>query len=43
MLIGLLTAVIILGLPSARRSQAGFDESIVRAHKIAAEAVKRGQ
>jgi hypothetical protein len=42
MLTGLVTIIIILGLPSARRSQAAFNESIIRAHKIAAEAVKRG-
>jgi hypothetical protein len=43
MLTALLATVIIVGLPSARRYQAGFNESIIRAHKIAAEAVKRGQ
>ena len=43
MMTGLLTIVIVLSLPSARRSQAGFNASIIRAHKIAAGAVRRGQ
>lgn len=40
-LTGLLTFGIILSLPSARRSQAGFNKSIVRAHEIAAEASRK--
>jgi hypothetical protein len=43
MLTGLVAMIIILSLPSARRSQAGFNESIIRARQIATEAVKRGQ
>jgi hypothetical protein len=35
--------VIILGLPSARRYQAGFNQSIIRARQIATEDVKRIQ
>jgi hypothetical protein len=43
MLTGLVAIVIILGLPSARRFQAGFNKSIIRARQISAEAIKRGQ
>ena len=43
MLTGLLVIVIILSLPSARQSQAGFNQSIIRARQIAAKAVRRGQ
>ena len=43
MLTGLVAMIIILSLPSARRSQAGFNESIIRARQIAIKAVKRGQ
>ena len=43
MLTALLAEVITLGLPSARRSQAAFNESIIRAHKIVAKAIERGQ
>ena len=39
-LTGLLAFGIVISLPSARRSQTGFNESVVRAHKIAAEAVE---
>jgi hypothetical protein len=43
MLTGLLAIVIILGLPSARRSQDRFNESIIRARQLANEGVKRGR
>ena len=43
MLMALLSVGIIFGLPSAHRSQARFNGSVIQARRIAAGAIKRGE